>query len=85
MVDVKEMSVRDVGDGPLRYFALSYVWGQIANLQLLKRNIAELSEPQSLRRRFELIPHVIRDVITITQELGETFLWVDPLCMCQDD
>ena len=85
LVDVKEMCVREVGDGPQRYFALSYVWGQVANLQLLKKNMAELSEPQSLRRRFESLPHVIQDAITITQELGETFLWVDSLCICQDD
>ncbi|RDL42319.1 uncharacterized protein BP5553_02298 [Venustampulla echinocandica] len=85
LVDVKEMRVRPVGDGPRRYFALSYVWGQVANLQLLKENIAELSEPQSLRRRFESLPRVIQDAITITQELGETFLWIDSLCICQDD
>lgn len=85
LVDVKEMCVRDARGGPRRYFALSYVWGQVANLQLLKENIAELNEPQPLRRRFESLPRVIQDAITITQELGETFLWVDSLCICQDD
>ena len=84
LIDVQNMCVSPV-DGNQRYFALSYVWGQVANLQLLTKNVAELSKPSALRCCFEYLPKVIQDAMTITQELGERFLWVDSLCICQDD
>jgi hypothetical protein len=85
LIDVQNMCVCPCNEEPRRYFALSYVWGQVANLQLLEKNVDELGKPSALRSCFESLPRVIQDAITITQELGEQFLWVDSICICQDD
>jgi hypothetical protein len=34
---------------------------------------------------FDSLPLIIRDVVTITRELGIRYLWVDALCIVQDD
>jgi hypothetical protein len=82
------MCVEEVKDLPKvpRYFALSYVWGGVTQLQLLWDNLIPLSKKGSLESDYyQQIPKVIRDAITITQDLDETYLWVDALCICQDD
>jgi hypothetical protein len=55
-----------------RYVALSYVWGSI--------NISntEAALPEKL-------PQTIEDAISAVKELGEWYLWVDALCIAQDD
>lgn len=84
LIDVQNMCVCPV-NGPQRYFALSYVWGRVTNLQLLTKNLDELSKPSALQACFETLPKVIQDAMTIARELGERFLWIDSLCICQDD
>ncbi|KAL8648436.1 MAG: hypothetical protein Q9226_005992 [Calogaya cf. arnoldii] len=75
---------RDLSDKPqdIQYLALSYCWGGISNSRTLKENI-------SLREKHGLniadLPAVIRDAITVTRRLDFKYLWVDALCICQDD
>ena len=70
-----------------RYFALSYVWGESALLPrraaALKSNIAKLGEEGGLATLD--LPQTIQDAITLTERLGERYLWVDALCIVQDD
>ncbi|KAH8672693.1 heterokaryon incompatibility protein-domain-containing protein, partial [Tricladium varicosporioides] len=61
------------------YVALSYRWGQTANITTTVENIAA-------RRAgipWDTIPHTIQDAITITRRLGIQYLWVDALCIIQ--
>lgn len=71
----------------IRYIALSYVWGQVDCFQTKKSMVAKLKLPNSLSRKHmgEHIPRTIRDAIRITSMLGERYLWVDSLCIIQDD
>ncbi|KAF8854442.1 HET-domain-containing protein [Acephala macrosclerotiorum] len=85
LVDVQDMRVHHVCGEKLEYLALSYVWGRIQTLQLLKHNRTELVTPGSLCGRIDEIPTVVRDAITFTKDMGYKFLWVDTLCICQDD
>ncbi|MCJ1399147.1 hypothetical protein MMC11_002349 [Xylographa trunciseda] len=85
LIDVKDMCVRDSGGDFRRYFALSYVWGQVESLHLLQKNISELAQPGSLENNIGKLCRVVKNAIVITRELGERFLWVDSLCICQDD
>jgi len=76
-------------DSPLGadHVALSYVWGQTTALRTVQANLKNLQKPQYLRRQdiFSRIPKTIQDAIALTQLLHERYLWVDSLCIIQDD
>lgn len=69
------------------YIALSYVWGQVDCFKTKKNMVAELELPNSLSRKriSRRIPRTVKDAIRITSMLGERYLWVDSLCIVQDD
>ena len=85
VIDVQEMRIHHVGLEKLDYLALSYVWGSVPTLQLLKGNRLELVKPGSLSDRFDELPAVVRDAVSFTKDIDYKFLWVDTLCICQDD
>ena len=66
----------------IRYLALSYCWGGIVNMRTLRENV-------HIREKYGLqvadLPAVIRDAITVARKLKFEYLWVDSLCICQDD
>ncbi|KJA19493.1 hypothetical protein HYPSUDRAFT_69238 [Hypholoma sublateritium FD-334 SS-4] len=73
-----------------KYVALSYVWGKIdpmAILRSLKDNIDELEQPGALKHSayWDKIPLTIRDAMTVMREIGMRYLWADSLCIVQDD
>lgn len=66
---------------PPSYVALSHCWGASNHLQTTFDNLDEHTagiEVGSLSRTF-------RDAIAICQQLGESYLWIDSLCIVQDD
>ncbi|GAB1317812.1 hypothetical protein MFIFM68171_08022 [Madurella fahalii] len=71
------------------YLTLSYVWGaESTPLVSTTANIGALSKPHSLAGSSTLgrrLPRVIRDAMMVTLELGYRYLWVDRLCIVQDD
>ncbi|KAF5005593.1 hypothetical protein FDECE_8000 [Fusarium decemcellulare] len=66
-----------------KYFALSYVWGQVDMSKTLKANYHARQQPSALLA--VPFPKTIRDAMTFVKSLGERFLWVDAICMVQDD
>jgi Heterokaryon incompatibility protein (HET) len=68
-----------------RYLALTYVWGEVDQLQLKKCNLNSLQTPGSLRRLRHSIPTTICDAVSLVNLIGEEYLWVDALCLVQDD
>jgi hypothetical protein len=68
-----------------RYVALSYVWGSCQPMRAYRSNIEQLERPGSLRTSRHQIPAVITDAMHLTAEIGERYLWVDSLCIIQDD
>lgn len=63
------------------YVALSYCWGREQNV---------VTTTQSLRRHLTIInihelPPTLRDAVMIVDKLGLQYLWVDSLCIIQDD
>lgn len=66
----------------LKYAALSYCWGSGENQA--KTTVATLSARQAGITEAES-PPVIREAIQVTRALGIPFLWVDALCILQDD
>jgi len=68
-----------------RYLALSYQWGTCNSLQALRSNIAQLEKKGGLLDFVAVTPVTIQDAIILTRHLGERHLWVDALCIIQDD
>lgn len=85
MIDVVKMAIVKVPRG-CRYVALSYVWGDNINSEAYKTvsmNVAQRSQRGSLEG-VEL-PRTICDAIKLVRKLGERYLWVDAMCIIQDD
>jgi hypothetical protein len=62
---------------------LSYVWGKVDQPMLTKKTFKKFSKFGSLSRA--VLPQTIRDAINLTRSIGEKYLWVDSLCIFQDD
>lgn len=92
LIDVEEGRLVEMRD-PCDYVALSYVWGRLepALLRLYKGNLDALSLPSSLdpnkgnQSTGNQIPGTIADTITLCRSMGQKYLWVDSLCIIQDD
>ncbi|KAK3668822.1 hypothetical protein LTR22_000302 [Elasticomyces elasticus] len=76
-VRLDEVDVRD----PPAYIALSYSWGHTRRLvctgdnhDLLRTNIP-----------YDKLPKTLQDAITITRDLGISYIWIDGLCIKQSD
>ncbi|PPQ96059.1 hypothetical protein CVT26_004691 [Gymnopilus dilepis] len=89
LIDVVDNCIVQAPRGA-KYATLSYVWGRIdpsTILRCLKENHVALAEPGSLLlpENHGRIPLTIRDAIQVTRELRLRYLWVDSLCIIQDD
>lgn len=78
---------------PCEYIALSYVWGPAASFGLCtnKENLSILHQPSSLDKSHtqhgvsKRLPKTIADAISFCRSIGKRYLWVDSLCIVQDD
>ncbi|KAK0834997.1 hypothetical protein LTR73_001289 [Friedmanniomyces endolithicus] len=86
LIDVDELRVI-VAEKPqsCRYVALSYVWGGADVLKLTSNNMHELSEQGGLESSLALLPRTVLDAMQVTKAAGERYLWVDSLCILQDN
>lgn len=72
--------------GTTKYFALSYVWGQLQNiLQTQKGTLEHMEREASISTETPNLPEPVRDAMRLLHGLGERYLWVDRLCIIQDD
>lgn len=86
LIDVKQGCLID-WDGPVsetpRYVALSYVWGKTQQLVVLKEKLLnDFKRPGYLNHC--LLDQTIRDSIDVSARIGETYIWIDALCIIQD-
>ena len=63
------------------YAALSYCWGGDQPVKVTKVTVKDLARGIPYAR----LPRTLRDAVTTTRKLGLRFLWVDALCVIQDD
>jgi hypothetical protein len=68
------------GEG-LRWCALSYVWGGDQPIKTTKASLASLQKAIPL----EQLPQTLQDAVLVSRELAVENLWVDCLCIIQDD
>lgn len=69
----------------VRYLALSYVWGGLQPFQNTKSRDHILRTPGTICAEDTAIPQTIRDAMKFTKMLGERYIWVDALCIVQDN
>jgi hypothetical protein len=84
LIDVK-MGCLVVALEPSRYVALSYVWGKFQILQTTKALLPDYEEHGGLVSHNVCLPSTVRDAMSLVSKLGERYLWVDALCIVQDD
>lgn len=85
LIDVKTKAVErfdNVDLADLKYLALSYVWGGAQRLIINLDNMKQLEITGSL---IGAVSKTIEDAMHLTDLLGIQYLWVDALCILQDD
>lgn len=89
VIDVQSMNITRPKKfkNPGRFVALSYMWHAAASDQGLEQlkttNLSALEKVNSLRE--VSLPSIISDAISLCRALRERYLWVDRLCIVQDD
>ena len=64
-----------------QYIALSHCWGTAQHFTTEKKTLAERLSGMS----WAVLPKTFRDAIFLTRKLGIRFIWIDSLCIIQDD
>ena len=64
-----------------QYVALSYCWGSAHHLRTTNENFSEMQKSIPI----ELLPQTIRDAFLVAQKLDIRYIWVDALCIIQDN
>lgn len=82
VIDVDHMCIVNAPEN-CRYVALSYCWGTASMFRHLLSNSAALRRDGSLTE--SPAPATILDAIELVKGVGERYLWVDALCIIQDD
>jgi len=90
LIDVDASCVVDANDAVTGepFTMLSYVRGdQRDHLSLTTHNLKELQQPGGLKAlgTLELIPRTFRDAMSLAALLGIRYIWIDRLCVLQDD
>ncbi|KAF8534401.1 heterokaryon incompatibility protein-domain-containing protein [Trichophaea hybrida] len=69
-----------------QFVALSYVWGPPPHRQTVRGNFGAHSRhlPPCTDAE-DRLPKTIQDAMKVTREMGFRYLWVDALCIVQDD
>jgi hypothetical protein len=86
------LAVSQAGEGLVRlhtstanddgsYAALSYCWGGPQPDQTVKSNVETYAKGIQTKH----LPKTIQDAILVTWKLGIPYLWIDSLCIIQDD
>ena len=84
MIDVQRYCIVDAPPA-CQYAVLSYVWGNAGGLRNLQKIKKSLEIEGSMHDKISDLPTTIKDAISLTNEVGLHYLWVDSLCIVQDD
>lgn len=72
---------------PVSYVSLSYVWGPDMFFHTTRHNLAGLLKPHAFAPETNnpVLPQTIRNAMEVVKIIEERYLWVDALCIPQDD
>ena len=74
-------SARILGEDEQAYICLSHCWGGNTPLKLTRQNLRQFKDAIPWNE----LPRTFKDAITITRDFGIHHLWIDSLCIIQDD
>jgi hypothetical protein len=76
------VKLREIEDGQQGlYLALSHCWGNLGHFVTTKATMEERKQGIEIAD----MPQTFQDAIAITRGLGLRYIWIDSLCICQDD
>ena len=86
VIDVNKRCVVEI-PAICKYVALSYVWGNPdkGQITLQKETTSRLHSPGGLSDSWTDIPSTIADAMKLCWMIGRDYLWVDAICIQQDD
>ncbi|KAF2166253.1 hypothetical protein M409DRAFT_23445 [Zasmidium cellare ATCC 36951] len=84
VVDVHERCLKQLPPNS-RFLTLSYTWPLFDTLKLNRANHRALMAPGALADSNQRISNVIREAMSVVERLGEKYIWIDALCITQDD
>jgi Heterokaryon incompatibility protein (HET) len=84
LVDVQNNQLVDAPPS-CKYIALSYVWGNATGYKTTTSALGNLMTMDSLLQVKSKLPQVIKDAMHLVRSLRERYLWVDSLCITQDN
>jgi hypothetical protein len=67
--------------GSVPYFTLSYCWGGDQEFKTTKSSLLASKGVVDV----SVLPQTIKDAITVTINMGYNFIWIDSICIVQDD
>ena len=78
----EDIRLHECSDGEVgTYVCLSHCWGDFQPLQTTRENL----HTWRANIPWAQVPQTFRDAIFVTRRLGFRFLWIDSLCIVQDD
>jgi len=80
-ISLRLRSAHELTEIPLSYCTLSHCWGRRQPVRLTRGLLRSFQH----HIPFEILPKTFADAIQITLNLGLSYLWIDSLCICQDD
>jgi len=75
------MKLREVEGETGRYICLSHCWGKVTQFTTTKASFATYK----VDINYDELPESFRNAIAITRLLGIRYIWIDSICICQDD
>lgn len=79
-LEIKLRMTEDI-EGEADYMTLSHIWGSLAGSKLTKEALSHFQTSVPLQD----LSATFRDAMRITMDLGCHYLWIDALCIIQDD
>jgi hypothetical protein len=67
----------------VKYIALSYVWGRFQDQTQYMIPLAERTKDIAWRIDLLVIPRTLEDAVLLVRKLGESYIWIDSLCINQ--
>ncbi|MCJ1318297.1 hypothetical protein MMC15_003625 [Xylographa vitiligo] len=71
----------ETSDKQVPFVALSHCWGKL----LIIRTTRENYQDHLSRVSFDSLPKTFQDAVRLTLYLGQKYMWIDSLCIVQDD